>query len=88
MAAESQTIWLCVNTDRDGCTSWVQYDAALLPASDVPALNQFLVVLGDALYNPTPEAVAYVFAWGAAAVLGFWAIGIATGAALRVLRKL
>ena len=89
MAAQAQKIWLCLeHSPPTGCNQWSEYDAALIPAADVPTINQFLSVLGDALYNPTPEAVAYVFAWGMGAVLTMWALGFAVGTVRSVIGKL
>lgn len=88
MSAQAQKLFLCLDYNPlIGCTDWAEYDAALIPAADVPTINQFLSVLGDSIYNPTPESILYVFTWGMGAVLFSWSIGYAVGVAVKAIRR-
>lgn len=90
MSATAQIVYYCASVDPTGstCTQWVQAQLAMIPGSDVPTINQFLSVLGDALYNPTPADIAYVFSWGFGAVIFMWSFGFAVGVVTRLLRSL
>ena len=87
MSATAEIIYHCTQLDaQNNCALWEQMQVAIIPAEHVPTLNQFLVVLGDALYNPTPEAILYVFSWGAGAILLPWSIGYAVGVSKKSIR--
>ena len=89
MSASAEIIYHCTQLDaQNNCATWEQMQVAVIPAEHVPTLNQFLVVLGDALYNPTPEAILYVFTWGFGAILFSWSLGYAVGAAIKAVRML
>lgn len=87
MSATAATVYHCTQLDAlNNCAQWDEIYMAVIPAEHVPTINQFLVVLGDALYNPTPAGILYVFTWGAGAILLPWSIGYAVGVAKRSIR--
>lgn len=57
-----------------------------------PEVDQRLMSLNDALdpasLGITPESILFAFAWGMAAVLTFWVLGIAANAALSAINKM
>ena len=88
MSATAEIIFHCTQLDAlNNCATWEQMQVAVIPAEHVPTLNQFLAVLGDALYNPTPEAVLYFFSWGMGAVLLSWSLGYAVGVAKHLIQR-